>query len=75
MLAVGNLIGRVLWKTGGFMQTERIRQTVSGPLTLEDIEKMPSDVYKKNLRNPAFVKLVNELERQAATRRSNASNV
>jgi hypothetical protein len=50
----------------------------SGPtaaVTLADIEAMPSDVYKKNLRNPAFAKLVNDLERQASTRRSNASNV
>jgi hypothetical protein len=43
---------------------------VTATLTLEDIEKMPSDVYKKNLRNPAFAKLVNDLERQASTRRA-----
>lgn len=43
---------------------------VTADITLEDIEKMPSDVYKKNLRNPAFAKLVNDLERQASTRRA-----
>jgi hypothetical protein len=37
-------------------------------LTYADIEKMPSDVYKKNLMNPAFAKHVNELEAKRPTR-------
>jgi hypothetical protein len=41
VLAAGNLIAPAFRATGGLaaMQTERIRQTVSGPLSLEDIEK------------------------------------
>ena len=37
-------------------------------LTYADIEQMPSDIYKRNLSNPAFTKRVNELEaaKQAA---------
>ena len=37
-------------------------------LTYADIEKMPSDVYKKNLMNPAFAKHVNELEAKRPAR-------
>ena len=37
-------------------------------LTYADIEKMPSDVYRKNLMNPAFAKHVNELEAKRPTR-------
>jgi hypothetical protein len=37
-------------------------------LTYADIERMPSDVYKKNLMNPAFAKHVNELEAKRPTR-------
>ncbi len=37
-------------------------------LTYADIEKMPSDVYKKNLMNPAFFKHVNELEAKRPAR-------
>lgn len=43
---------------------------VGGPsLTLADIDKLPADVYKAKLRDPAFVKLVNQLEDDAAKRR------
>jgi hypothetical protein len=38
-------------------------------LTLAEIEKMPSDDYKKRMKDPAFRKLVDELENQAANRR------
>jgi len=37
-------------------------------LTYADIEKMPSDVYKKNLMNPMFAKHVNELEAKRPAR-------
>ena len=37
-------------------------------LTYADIERMPSDVYKKNLMNPAFAKHVNELEAKRPAR-------
>ena len=37
-------------------------------LTYADIEKMPSDVYRKNLMNPAFAKHVNELEAKRPAR-------
>lgn len=36
--------------------------SATAALTLESIEKMPSDEYRRNLSNPAFVKRVNELE-------------
>lgn len=36
--------------------------SATAALTLEAIEKMPSDEYRKNLSNPEFVKRVNELE-------------
>lgn len=43
---------------------------VSGSsLTLADVDKMPSDEYKKRMKDPAFVKRVNELENEAAARR------
>lgn len=38
-------------------------------LTLADIDKLPADVYKQKMKDPAFVKLVNDLEAAAAARR------
>ena len=38
-------------------------------LTLADIDKLPADVYKQRMKDPAFVKLVNDLEAAAAARR------
>ena len=37
-------------------------------LTYADIEKMPSDEYKRNLANPVFAKHVNELEAKRPAR-------
>jgi hypothetical protein len=37
-------------------------------LTYADIERMPSDEYKRNLTNPAFAKHVNELEAKRPAR-------
>lgn len=43
---------------------------VVGPsLTLADIDKLPSEEYKRRLKDPAFFKLVNELENAAIARR------
>lgn len=38
-------------------------------LTLADIDKLPADVYKQRMKDPAFVKMVNDLEAAAAARR------
>lgn len=38
-------------------------------MTLADIDKMSSDEYKKRLRDPKFVQLVNQLEEDATKRR------
>ena len=38
-------------------------------LTLADIEALPSEEYRKKLKDPAFRKLVDDLENQAAARR------
>jgi hypothetical protein len=41
-----------------------------GPsLTLADIDKLPSEEYKRRLKDPAFFKLVNELENAAIAKR------
>lgn len=43
---------------------------VVGPsLTLADIDKLPSEEYKRRLKDPAFFKLVNELENAAIAKR------
>ena len=39
-------------------------------LTLRDIDRMTSDEYRANLRNPEFKKLVDRLETEAAQRRA-----
>jgi hypothetical protein len=38
-------------------------------LTLADIDKLPADVYKQRMKDPAFVKIVNQLEEDATKRR------
>ena len=38
-------------------------------VTLADIDKMPADDYKRKMKDPAFAKLVNQLEADAAARR------
>jgi hypothetical protein len=42
---------------------------VTTDITLDDIDNMPSEEYKKKLRNPAFAKLVNDLQRAADARK------
>ena len=43
---------------------------VQGPsLTLADIDKLPAAEYKQRMKDPSFVKLVNDLEAAAAARR------
>jgi len=46
---------------------------VTANITLSDIDDMPSEVYRKKLKDPAFRKLVDDLEKQAATRRANVN--
>jgi len=43
-------------------------------LTLADIDKMPADEYKQRTKDPAFVKLVNQLEADALKRRQARAN-
>jgi hypothetical protein len=38
-----------------------ITPAVGSSLTLADLDKMPSDIYKQKLRDPAFAKMVNQL--------------
>lgn len=38
-------------------------------MTLADIEKLPADVYKQKLKDPAFRQLVDKLDKEAAVRR------
>lgn len=42
---------------------------VGNSLTLADIDKMPADEYKRRVKDPAFMRLVNQLEEDAAKRR------
>jgi hypothetical protein len=43
---------------------------VAGPnVTLADIDKLPADVYKAKMKDPAFRKLVDQLEEDAAKKR------
>lgn len=43
---------------------------VTGPnVTLADIDKLPADVYKAKMKDPAFRKLVDQLEEDAAKKR------
>lgn len=43
---------------------------VQGPsLTLADIDKLPADEYKRRMKDPSFVKMVNDLEAAAAAKR------
>jgi hypothetical protein len=39
-------------------------------VTLGDIDKLPSDVYRKKLKDPAFAALVDRLEHEAAQKRA-----
>ena len=39
-------------------------------VTLADIDKLPSDVYRAKLKDPKFVALVNKLENEAAIKRA-----
>jgi hypothetical protein len=39
-------------------------------VTLADIDKLPSDVYRAKLKDPKFVALVNRLESEAAQKRA-----
>jgi hypothetical protein len=44
---------------------------VDGPsVTLSDIDKLPSEVYRTKLKDPAFAALVNKLEQEAAQKRA-----
>lgn len=43
---------------------------VEGGVTLADIDKLPSDVYRAKLKDPKFAALVNRLENEAAVKRA-----
>jgi hypothetical protein len=49
-------------------------QGVTVAFTLADIEKMPAEIYKQKMKDPAFRKMVDELENQAIAHRRAKSN-